>query len=484
MNQLAERTHAIWSARDRKSAERTDRYLARLLVLEWVVGIAIAAWITPRAWEGLDSTVHPNVFSALLLGGALALPPCLLVAKLPSSALARHAVVGAQMGMAALLTHLCGGRVETHFLVFVSLASFSFYGDWRVFVTATLVVASDHLLRGMLLPVSVFGDSAVAPFRIFEHAAWVLFEDAILIGACVKARRDALAAAGETAATQIRGEHARAAVAEAQASIATIVETSRQFSEAFASLARRSSAQAASLQGSAVSTDQVAVSAKETARTTSTAYEEATRMEELACRSGRTTAGMLERMKEAKDGTAGIARFVDVIDNLSFQINILALNASVEAARAGEHGRGFAVVASEVRSLAEQSSRSAREIRTIVSASAETVDAGLALAAEASGQMTRIVADVGQVRRVLQQIAQASADQSSGIDHVARALQSLDVDTQQNARLAVESAEAAAVLDAEANELAHSIGSFSQEATAASEGPAPFDDDEELRLAS
>src|SRR5437879_9062121 len=92
----------------------------------------------------------------------------------------------AQMLTSALLIHLTGGRIETHFHVFGSLAFLAFYRDWRVLVSATVVVAADHFLRGTFLPWSVFGVAAQSPYRWIEHAAWVLFEDAFLIKACLK----------------------------------------------------------------------------------------------------------------------------------------------------------------------------------------------------------------------------------------------------------------------------------------------------------
>ena len=83
----------------------------------------------------------------------------------------------------ALLIHLMGGRIEAHFHVFGSLAFLAVYRDWRVLITATVVVAADHLLRGYFWPQSVYGVLSTSWFRTMEHAAWVVFEDVILIRA-------------------------------------------------------------------------------------------------------------------------------------------------------------------------------------------------------------------------------------------------------------------------------------------------------------
>ena len=90
------------------------------------------------------------------------------------------------MLMSALLIHLTGGRIETHFHVFGSLAFLAFYRDWRVLVPATVVVALDHLLRGLFWPQSVYGVLLASEWRWVEHAAWVVFEDVFLVIACVR----------------------------------------------------------------------------------------------------------------------------------------------------------------------------------------------------------------------------------------------------------------------------------------------------------
>src|SRR2546422_286126 len=75
-------------------------------------------------------------------------------------------------------------RIETHFIVFGSLAFLAFYRDWRVLISATVVVAVDHLLRGIFWPQSVYGVLEASVWRTVEHAWWVVFEDVFLIAAC------------------------------------------------------------------------------------------------------------------------------------------------------------------------------------------------------------------------------------------------------------------------------------------------------------
>lgn len=160
---------------------RTDRLFAGLMALQWLAALAVACWISPRTWEGMSSQTHPHVWIALFLGGAISLFPIALALWQPGRALTRHAIAVGQLLMSSLLIHLTGGRIETHFHVFGSLAFLAFYRDWRVLVTASLVTASDHLLRGLFWPRSLFGVDVVEPWRWVEHAGWVIFEVTFLM---------------------------------------------------------------------------------------------------------------------------------------------------------------------------------------------------------------------------------------------------------------------------------------------------------------
>src|SRR5262249_21252114 len=147
----------------------------------WVGGIAAALCISPRTWAGTASTVHAHVWAAVLLGGAITSLPLIFVHLLPGRLLTRYVVAVAQMCWSALLIHLTGGRIETHFHVFGSLAFLAFYRDRGVLVIATVVVAADHALRGLVWPESVYGVTSSTWLRTVEHAGWVVFEDVILL---------------------------------------------------------------------------------------------------------------------------------------------------------------------------------------------------------------------------------------------------------------------------------------------------------------
>ena len=209
--QLAEN---LFESERRRAWKRTDRMFAGLMVVQWLAGIGVALWVTPRTWIGAMSSVHVHVLAAIFLGGAIAGFPVLLVLTYPGRALTRHVIAGSEMLASALLIHLSGGRIETHFHIFGSLAFLAFYRDWRVLATATVVTAADHLLRGIYLPQSIFGTITPGHFRWLEHAGWVLFEDVFLSIMCHQSLLEMRRIARRQAESQLTNERIERAVAE------------------------------------------------------------------------------------------------------------------------------------------------------------------------------------------------------------------------------------------------------------------------------
>jgi signal transduction histidine kinase/HPt (histidine-containing phosphotransfer) domain-containing protein len=190
MHQIAEgvphiapgqRAEQLFEEHKRNICVRTDRMFVWLMPLQWLAGIGFALWVSPRTWSGDTSSVHPHVWAALLLGGVITFWPVFCAIKWPGMAATRYMIAIAQALMSALLIHLSGGRIETHFHIFGSLAFLACYRDWRVLVAASAVVAVDHFVRGIYFPLSVFGVLTASPYLWLEHAAWVVFEDVFLI---------------------------------------------------------------------------------------------------------------------------------------------------------------------------------------------------------------------------------------------------------------------------------------------------------------
>src|SRR5438105_4352479 len=194
-----ERTATLFEESQDQIHQRTDHMFAWLMVFQWLAGIAAALCISPRTWVGVTSQTHIHVWAAVFIGGAISGFPVFLVWKRPGRASTRHTIAVAQMLTSALLIHLTGGRIETHFHVFGSLAFLAFYRDWRVLISATLVVALDHFVRGIYWPQSVYGVLTVSPWRWFEYAGWVLFEDTFLFISIRQSLRDMLEVAARRA---------------------------------------------------------------------------------------------------------------------------------------------------------------------------------------------------------------------------------------------------------------------------------------------
>jgi PAS domain S-box-containing protein len=154
---------------------------ARLMVLQWFVGIAAALWISPRTWEGETSHTHIHVWAAIFLGGMISGFPVLMATIRPGTVLTRHVIATGQMLSCGLLIHLMGGRIESHFQYFGALAFLAFYFDWRVLLTATVIAGADHFIRGYWWPESIFGVSYASLWLPVEHVGWILFEDIILV---------------------------------------------------------------------------------------------------------------------------------------------------------------------------------------------------------------------------------------------------------------------------------------------------------------
>jgi methyl-accepting chemotaxis protein len=180
----------------------------------------------------------------------------------------------------------------------------------------------------------------------------------------------------------------------------------------------------------------------------------------VAQRCGDAVGQVVQTMKGIDHSSHQIADIIGVIDGIAFQTNILALNAAVEAARAGEQGRGFAVVAAEVRLLAGRSALAAKEIKSLIASSVETVERGNTQVEEAGLAMAEVVDAIGNLTGLMGQISSASASQSYGVTQVSAAIGLVDQATQQNAALVEEVAAAASSLRAQSNELVESVQQF------------------------
>ena len=252
----------------------------------------------------------------------------------------------------------------------------------------------------------------------------------------------------------------RRVVGEVRLASENIATGSAQIATGNADLSQRTEQQASSLQQTAASMEQLGATVRHNASTAQQANEVVVQASAAARRGGEVVSQVVGTMDEINASSKRIGDIIGVIDSIAFQTNILALNAAVEAARAGEQGRGFAVVAAEVRSLAQRSAGAAREIKTLITASGERVQAGSRLVSEAGAAMGDIVAQVTRVDSLIGEISDASQQQAGGIGQVGEAVSHLDSVTQQNAALVEQSAAAAASLSQQAARLVQAVGVF------------------------
>jgi methyl-accepting chemotaxis protein len=239
-----------------------------------------------------------------------------------------------------------------------------------------------------------------------------------------------------------------------------ISSASGEIATASMDLSARTEQQAASLEETASSMEELTATVKQNAEHAHQANKLAVSASEVAVKGGEVVAEVVGTMASINDSSKRIAEIIGVIDGIAFQTNILALNAAVEAARAGEQGRGFAVVASEVRSLAQRSAAAAKEIKALIDDSVEKVTAGTLLADKAGNTMNEVVTSVKRVTDIIGEIADASAEQTAGIEQVNQAISAMDQATQQNAALVEESAAASATMREQAGGLARVVATF------------------------
>ncbi|MBX3608792.1 MAG: PAS domain-containing protein [Hydrogenophaga sp.] len=252
----------------------------------------------------------------------------------------------------------------------------------------------------------------------------------------------------------------QAVVSDVRTQVDGMHSATREISAGSTDLSNRTEAQASNLQQTAASLEQITATIRSNAEAARSAADLASSAREQAVKGGEAVESVARRMAEIQAASHRISEIVGVIDGISFQTNLLALNAAVEAARAGEHGRGFSVVAAEVRSLAARARESAREIKTLIEASAEQVEAGVGLVQQTRSTVQETAGTIGRVSALVAEISAASAEQSQGVAQVNDAVTQLDSLTQQNAAMVEQLSASAAALSAQAGTVTATVRVF------------------------
>lgn len=239
-----------------------------------------------------------------------------------------------------------------------------------------------------------------------------------------------------------------------------LLDLSDQLSTGSLGLKSRTERQAATLEESAATLEEFTSSVTQNAHRTQEARRAFEAAFALTKASGEAVSRLALRMEELNRDSARIQEVVTVVDELAFQTNLLALNAAVEAARAGEQGRGFAVVASEVRNLAQRSSASAAEIRTLLRTSTGMAREGAEMAREAGQSMQSVQADMTGVRALVEGIATSSQEQARAITEIATGVADMETATQQNAQLVEVAAGLAESLKVESDAMSQQLDRY------------------------
>lgn len=239
-----------------------------------------------------------------------------------------------------------------------------------------------------------------------------------------------------------------------------LLQGTQRIVSANAELAQRSNQHAAGLEQTAASLEELTSTVQRNTQHAADANNLAANASLVTSDGCEVVAAVAKAMGSISDSSRRIAEIVTLIDEIAFQTNLLALNAAVEAARAGEQGRGFAVVAQEVRSLAQRSATAAREIRDLISASQQSVDQGAELATRAEGTMQDVVKAVQGVTQIMEDIRNASLEQSKGIEQINQAVTHMDQITQDDAHMAQEVMDITTQLDHQSTQVRTAISAF------------------------
>jgi len=239
-----------------------------------------------------------------------------------------------------------------------------------------------------------------------------------------------------------------------------IANAAREISQGSVDLSSRTEQQASSLEETAASMEELAATVRQNAENAQQANQLAAATRQAAEGGTQLADNAVQAMGQIEASAQRIADIVGVIDEIAFQTNLLALNAAVEAARAGDAGKGFAVVAQEVRTLAQRSAQSSKEIKALIQDSGQHVTSGVDLVRRAGASLGEILGSVKRVADIVAEIAAASAEQSNGLEQVNVAVSQMDEMTQQNAALVEETAASARSLDEQSAALEERMAFF------------------------
>jgi methyl-accepting chemotaxis protein len=223
------------------------------------------------------------------------------------------------------------------------------------------------------------------------------------------------------------------------------------------SLAQGSSEQAAALEETSASLEELTAMTRQNADHAREANQMMRETTQVVEKANHTMASTQKAMDAVSQAGSEIAKIIKTIDEISFQTNLLSLNAAVEAARAGEAGKGFAVVADEVRSLAQRAATAAKTTSQLIEGTVTRIAEGAGLVKQAEAAFQELSRGAQKVAQLVDEIAAASQEQAHGLDQISQSVSHMDQVVQSTAASAEESAATAKQLSAQSRNLQASM---------------------------
>ena len=462
-----------------KAIEEIGRQ-ADLLMLILIAASALLA--LPIGWH------YTNIDIALIISPIIIALAAAAFWLSRGTAITRYALPLLLCATIALQIQVALGTIEFHFGVFVTLALIMVYRDWRVVLACAAFFAVHHVLFDRLQAwgYGIYCTTEADFMRIVLHATFVIIQTAVEIfiiknmaqsyrqgielQSLVQVIHDGdkfnLHITQEAVSTPLAAQ-LKAIILKLDETVRTVTHSvtqvmtaSREIEMGSSDLSSRTEMACSALEATSSAAARV-MNTVEQARVRASEADSMTRQAADTAHKGQTViSDLAQSMASISKQSEQIAEIVNVVDSLAFQTNLLALNAAVEAARAGEQGRGFAVVAEEVRRLALRSAESAKQIRALIQTSEASVHIGATQSQEALKTMQQLLEASNRATEHMREIVSAPHEQNTAMASIAEAIHALESSMSQNSALAEESSAAAASLQDQTEQMAHSVQAF------------------------